>query len=92
MTTTMGVKLDEGTRDRLKALGAIRQRSPHWLMREAIREYLERAEQLESRNREADVAWADYQRTGQHLSHAAMTNWLDTWGTEQDSACPAPDR
>ena len=50
MTTTMGVKLDEATRDRLKALGAARQRSPHWLMREAIREYLERAERIEHRN------------------------------------------
>ena len=42
--TTMGVKLDERTRDRLKILGEARRRSPHWLMREAIREYLERLE------------------------------------------------
>ena len=92
MTTTMGVKLDEAIRDRLKALGAARQRSTHWLMREAIREYLERAEQIEHRNQEADAAWADYQRTGQSVSHEAMTAWLDTWGTDQETACPAPGR
>lgn len=42
MSITIGVKLDEEIRDRLKSLGTARQRSTHWLMREAIREYLER--------------------------------------------------
>lgn len=44
MSVTIGVKLDEEIRDRLKSLGTARQRSTHWLMREAIREYLEREE------------------------------------------------
>ena len=35
-TTTMGVKLDRETRDRLQKLGKARNRSAHWLMREAI--------------------------------------------------------
>ena len=39
-TTTMGVKLDRETRDRLQKLGKARNRSSHWLMREAIRRYL----------------------------------------------------
>jgi len=38
------VKLDETTCDRLKALGESRQRTPHWLMREAIRQFLDREE------------------------------------------------
>jgi hypothetical protein len=42
--TTMGVKLDSELRERLKALGTLKQRSVHWLMREAIREYIEREE------------------------------------------------
>lgn len=92
MTTTMGVKLDDDTRNRLKVLGATRQRSPHWLMREAIREYLDRAEQEEHRHQEADSAWADYQRTREAISHEAMTAWLDTWGHDPDSPCPTPTR
>ena len=86
--TTMGVKLDERTRDRLKILGEARRRSPHWLMREAIREYLEREEAAERRNLEADEAWAEYRRTGQFVSNEAMTEWLDTWGTDQEGPCP----
>ncbi|MGR9014839.1 MAG: CopG family ribbon-helix-helix protein [Gammaproteobacteria bacterium] len=36
------VKLDDSTVERLKALGEIRRRSPHWLMKEAIRQFLDR--------------------------------------------------
>lgn len=44
MTTTVGVKLDDETRDRLKNLGEVKQRSVHWLMREAIQDYIEKEE------------------------------------------------
>lgn len=91
MTTTMGVKMDETTRDRLKSLSAAKQRSAHWLMREAIREYLDKEEKIENRNQEADAAWAEYQRTGQFVSNEAVTAWLDTWGTDKESQCPEPE-
>jgi predicted transcriptional regulator len=89
--TTMGVKLDDETRTRLKSLGEVRQRSTHWLMREAIREYLEKEEAIEARNREADAAWADYQQSRRFVSHEAMTAWLDTWGTDQEGPAPEPE-
>lgn len=44
MTTTVGVKLDDETRDHLKNLGEVKQRSVHWLMREAIEDYIEKEE------------------------------------------------
>ena len=87
-STTMGVKLDEQTRERLKVLGEARRRSAHWLMREAIREYLNREEAAERRNLEADEAWAEYQRTGQLAGNEAMTAWLNTWGTDKEGPCP----
>ena len=37
MPTPVAVKLDEDVQVRVKALAAVRDRSPHWLMREAIR-------------------------------------------------------
>lgn len=42
--TTMGVKLDEGTRDRLKVAAQRIDRTPHWLIKQAIYSYLERLE------------------------------------------------
>ncbi|NKI75756.1 trifunctional transcriptional regulator/proline dehydrogenase/L-glutamate gamma-semialdehyde dehydrogenase [Dickeya sp. CFBP 2040] len=43
-TTTMGVKLDEATRERLKAAAQRIDRTPHWLIKQAIFSYLERLE------------------------------------------------
>lgn len=90
--TTMGVKLDEETRERLKALAESRRRSSHWLMREAIHQYLDHEEAIERRNRQADEAWEDYQRTGQFVSHEAMSAWLDSWGTDKEGPCPELER
>lgn len=90
MTTTVGVNLDEETRGRLQALGEARQRSTYWLMREAIRKYLDEEEAVESRNREADAAWEEYQRTSRAVSNEKVVAWLDKWGTDKESQCPAP--
>ncbi|MFB5745614.1 trifunctional transcriptional regulator/proline dehydrogenase/L-glutamate gamma-semialdehyde dehydrogenase [Cedecea sp. S5-13] len=43
-TTTMGVKLDEATRDRIKEAASRIDRTPHWLIKQAIFNYLERLE------------------------------------------------
>ncbi|WP_044177764.1 trifunctional transcriptional regulator/proline dehydrogenase/L-glutamate gamma-semialdehyde dehydrogenase [Phytobacter massiliensis] len=45
--TTMGVKLDEATRERLKAAAARIDRTPHWLIKQAIFSYLEKLENNE---------------------------------------------
>ena len=42
-----GVKLDENTKQRLYTLGAVCERSPHWLMKTAILDYLDREEAYE---------------------------------------------
>jgi len=89
MTTTLGIKVDEEIRSRLKTLGAARQRSTHWIMKEAILRYLEREEEIERRNKDADEAWKEYRETGQYVSHEDMTAWLDTWGTDKEAQCPA---
>ena len=89
--TTMGVKLDEETRERLKALAEARRRSAHWLMKEAINQYLEREEEIEKRNQEADEAWEEYRRTGQFVSHEAMSAWLESWGTDREGPCHEPE-
>lgn len=42
--TTMGVKLDEATRDRIKSAAQRIDRTPHWLIKQAIFNYLEKLE------------------------------------------------
>lgn len=76
-TTTMGVKLDRETRDRLQKLGKARNRSAHWLMREAIRRYLEVEERYEQEKAEDQARYQAYLETGHHISHEDMLTWLD---------------
>ncbi|MDE9464611.1 trifunctional transcriptional regulator/proline dehydrogenase/L-glutamate gamma-semialdehyde dehydrogenase [Xenorhabdus bovienii] len=46
-STTMGVKLDEATRNRIKSAAQRIERTPHWLIKQAIFNYLERLENEE---------------------------------------------
>ena len=75
--TTVGVKLDRETRDRLQKLGKARNRSSHWLMREAIRRYMEVEERYEQEKAEDQARYQAYLETGHHISHEDMLAWLD---------------
>jgi predicted transcriptional regulator len=73
---TTSLKLDQETRDRLQRLATSRRRTAHWIMREAITEYLTREEQREQFRADAQVAWAEYQATGLHATAAEADAWL----------------
>ena len=88
MNMTIGVKLDDTIRERLKAVGTAKRRSTHWLMREAINQFLAREEEALRRERETMESWEHYQMTGEHVGNDAMTAWLETWGTEKEGPCP----
>lgn len=90
-TTTMGVKVDMETRERLKALGEIQDRSPHYLMKEAIRKYLDNEERYEHEKAEDMARIEEYKTTGRHVTHEAMIDYLDSWGTENKKSCPKPE-
>ncbi len=76
MPATQGIKLDDETARRLKALGALRQRSPHWLMRVAIQDYLDREEKTEREKREDMERWERFQLTGHAIPHKQVAKWL----------------
>jgi len=70
------LKLDATMKERLQRLASSRQRTAHWLMREAIEQYLEREEQRENLRRDALAAWQDYQATGLHTTAEEADEWL----------------
>ena len=76
-TTTMGIRLDDETRTRLKNLGAVKDRSPHWLMKQAIASYLTREERYEREKAEDQDRYQEYLDTGKHITHEEMMAWLD---------------
>jgi predicted transcriptional regulator len=73
---TTSVKLDEATRDRVQRLASIKQRSTHWLMREAIEQYVAREERLEQQRQDAVAAWEEYRTTGLHVTAEEADAWL----------------
>ncbi len=82
------VKLDDEIKERIQHLADRRQRSAHWIMREAIRDYVEREEAKENFKEEALASWVSYQETGRHLTGLEVMEWLDTWGTEKEITIP----
>ena len=87
---TTSLKLDEVLFNRIRQLAALKRRSAHWEMKEAIHQYLEREEQIEQFRQEALAAWEEFQATGQYVSDEVMTAWLESWGTDTEQDAPAP--
>jgi predicted transcriptional regulator len=73
---TTSLKLDPETKARLQKLAHARRRSSHWLMREAIEQYVDREERREQFRQDALAAWADYQTTGLHATAEEADAWL----------------
>ncbi|HEX4054710.1 MAG TPA: hypothetical protein VHX86_10635 [Tepidisphaeraceae bacterium] len=88
MATTQGIKLDDATRARLKELGKLKQRSPHWLMKTAIERFLEQEERYEREKREDMERWQQYQLTGRAVPHGEAAKWLNDLADGKSAPCP----
>ena len=82
------LKIDDALKSRVQHLASQRRRSAHWIMLEAIEQYVEREEARESFKQEALNSWAAYQETGKHLTGEEVGLWLSTWGTDDEKAAP----
>lgn len=76
MSTPTSIKLNDDLKNRLQHLAESRRRSAHWIMREAITQYVEREEKREAYLRDAQNAWEDFQRTGLHITAEEADEWL----------------
>ncbi len=84
----VAIKIDQDIRDRVERLAEARRRTPHWLMREAITQYIEREEKREALRQDAIKAWNEYRETGLHVTGEEVVAWLDTWGEANEKAAP----
>lgn len=88
MAKPTSIKLDDDLKGRVQHLADARRRSAHWLMREAIEQYVEREERREAFRRDTLEAWEDYQATGLHVTADEVEQWLATWGTDTEGSAP----
>ena len=82
------IKIDVDTKNRVKRLADARHRSSHWMILEAIRQYVGREEQRELMRQHALAAWNDYQVNGLHVTHEEADNWLSKLEAGQAIASP----
>jgi predicted transcriptional regulator len=87
-TTTLGIKLDEATRDRLKSVSQAKDRAPHWVIKTALQEYLAREEVAEQERREDEARWLHFQAEGQAIDQESVMAWLDQLAEGQRTSCP----
>lgn len=84
----VSIKIDEDTKVRVKRLADARQRTPHWLMREAINQYLEREEKREAFRQDTLKAWESYRATGLHVTAEEADAWLNQLEQGNDTEPP----
>ena len=72
----VAIKIDEDIKARVKRLAEARHRTAHWLMREAITQYVDREEKRESFRQDTLKAWEDYRATSKHVSAQEADAWL----------------
>jgi predicted transcriptional regulator len=85
----VAIKLDDDTKDRVKRLAEARQRTPHWLMREAIAQYVDREEKREVFRQDTLKAWANFRDTGLHATADEADAWLAQLEDGKDVDPPA---
>lgn len=73
----VAVKLTLETKERLKAVAEKQDRSIHWLMKEAVNQFLDREESKAALREAADQSWRHYQETGLHLTLGEVNEWMD---------------
>ena len=73
--STIGVRLSDEIRKRLEELGKVRDRTPHYLMKAAIKRFLEAEEALEAERQLVKSRWEAFELTGETVDHADVKAW-----------------
>ena len=76
MADVVSVKLRPELRERVKKLAASMNRSPHWIMKEAVEKYVEREETEAQFWAEVERRVKHFEETGLHVTHEEARKWL----------------
>jgi len=87
-TSTTSLKLDNELKERVQRLALVRRRSAHWVMREAVEQYVSREEKREKLRQDALAAWNHYQTTGLHATAEEADAWLAKLEAGEDAVAP----
>jgi predicted transcriptional regulator len=83
------VKLDDSERSSLKSLALAKQRTPHFLMKEAIARYIEDEEAEQAAIAAAVASLDHYQKTGLHSTLDEVKDWAKAMRKDRSAKMPA---
>ena len=72
----VAIKIGEDIKVRVKRLAEARHRTSHWLMREAITQYVDREEKREAFRQDTLKAWQDFRTSGLYVNADEADAWL----------------
>jgi len=87
MSTTMTLRLDDETNNRLSNLAGATDRSKAYLAMQALKLFLENNEWQVQEIKEA-VAEADTASPDQFIDNDTVMAWMETWGTSREAKPP----
>ena len=87
-TRPVAIKIDDDIKARVKRLADARHRTAHWLMREAITQYVVREEKREAFRQHTLKAWEEYRSTGLHVTADEADTWLAELELGKDTEPP----
>ena len=87
MSTTMTIRLDDETNNRLTNLAGATDRSKAYLTMQALKLFLENNEWQVQEIKEA-VAEADTASPDQFVDNETVMAWMETWGTDHENPSP----
>lgn len=83
------VKLELSERERIKSIAAFRNRTPHFIMKEAIQQYLDHAEIEQNFISAGQSSWQDYESTELHITLEEAKKWAKKLPVDQGAALKA---
>lgn len=86
---TVTVKLDPSDRERIASLATLKKRTPHYLMKEAILEYVQREEARQNFIKAAETSFEHYKETGLHITLDEFSAWVDDVQKNSDAPITA---
>ena len=76
-TANLSLKLDIADRDRLRLLAEYKNRTPHFIMKQAVQKYLLEEEAQQRFVEAAKASREHYKKTGLHVTHDEFSQWVD---------------
>ena len=87
-TSTTSLKLDPVVKERVRRLAESQRRTAHWIMREAIEQYVEREEKREQFWQDTLAASEDFHTTGLHLTDEEVDDWIKKLEAGENAPLP----